>query len=118
MGGSRADGSATLKCDDGALHGHFFGQSSSRSVVTKARATVPVPEDVPAAVLAPLGCGVQTGVGAATEVLRPARGSQVVVFGAGAVGVSALMGLRSTGAAQVIAVDVHPARSARPWTAR
>ncbi len=112
-GGSRNDGSATLSCRDGGLHGHFFGQSSfSRMVVTKARATVPVPEDVPAAVLAPLGCGVQTGVSAVTDVLRPAPSSRVAVFRAGTVGMSALMGLRATGVAKVIAVDVHPAHLA------
>ncbi len=112
-GGSRADGSATLRCGDGAMHGHFFGQSSfSRLVVTTARATVRVPDDLPASVLAPLGCGVQTGVSAVTTVLRPAPGSCVAVFGVGAVGMSALMGLGLTGAARIIAVDVHPARLA------
>lgn len=111
VGGSRADGSATLRCDGSPLHGHFFGQSSfARRVVTTARAAVKVPDDLPASVLAPLGCGVQTGVSAATRVLRPTPGSRVAVFGAGAVGMSALMGLGLTGAAQIIAIDIHPAR--------
>ncbi len=113
VGGSRGDGSATLRCDDAPLHGHFFGQSSfSRLIVTTARAVVKVPDDIPASVLAPLGCGVQTGVGAATTVLRPRPGARVAVFGAGAVGLSALMGLGLTGASQIIAVDIHPARLA------
>jgi aryl-alcohol dehydrogenase len=111
FGGSRADGSATLTCDDAPLHGHFFGQSSfSRFIVTTARATVKVPDDLPASILAPLGCGIQTGVSAATAVLRPKPGDRVVVFGAGAVGLSAIMGLGLTGVAQIIAVDIHPAR--------
>ena len=113
VGGSRADGSSTLRCDDATLHGHFFGQSSfSRLVVTTARAVVKVPDDLPASILAPLGCGVQTGVSAATAVLRPAPGARVVVFGAGAVGLSAIIGLGLTGAAQIIAVDVQPGRLA------
>ncbi len=113
VGGSRADGSTTLRCDDATLHGHFFGQSSfSRLVVTTARAVVKVPDDIPASVLAPLGCGVQTGVSAATAVLRPAAGARVAVSGAGAVGLSAIMGLGLTGAAQIIAIDVHPGRLA------
>ena len=111
VGGSRADGSATLSCDDATLHGHFFGQSSfSRLVVTTARAVVKVPDDLPASVLAPLACGVQTGVSAVTAVLRPAPGARVAVFGAGAVGLSAIMGLGLTGAAQIIAIDVQPRR--------
>ncbi len=112
-GGCRGDGSRTLSDADGPLHGHFFGQSSfSRFVVAAARAAVKVPDDVPAAVLAPLGCGVQTGVAAVTNVLRPAPGDRVAVFGAGAVGMSAIMGLGLTGAVQVIAIDLHLGRLA------
>ena len=113
VGGSRADGSATVSRPQGSLHGHFFGQSSfSRRIVTAAHSVVRVPEGVPAAVLAPLGCGVQTGVSAVTAVLRPAPGARVAVFGVGAVGLSAIMGLGITGATQIIAVDVHPKRLA------
>ena len=113
VGGCRPDGSPTLSASGGPLHGHFFGQSSfSRLIVTTARATVKVQEGVPAAVLAPLGCAVQTGVSAVTNVLRPGPGSRIAVFGVGAVGMSVLMGLGLTGAAQIIAVDVHPARLA------
>ncbi len=111
VGGGRADGSSSLMCGDQPIHSHFFGQSSfSHIVVTAARAAVPVPEGIPAAILAPLGCGVQTGVCAAMDVLRPKGGDRVAVFGAGAVGMSALMGLGLTGAAQVIAIDIHPQR--------
>ena len=110
-GGSRADGSPTLSCDSGPLHGHFFGQSSfSRHVVAAARSVVKVADDLPARILAPLGCGIQTGVGAATNVLRPQPGARVAVFGAGAVGLSAIMGLGLTSVAQVIAVDLNQAR--------
>ena len=113
VGGGRDDGSSSLRCDAHPIHSHFFGQSSfSRFVATAARAAVPVPDDLPASILAPLGCGVQTGVSAATSVLRPMPGDRVAVFGAGAVGLSAIMGLRLTGATQVIAIDVHPGRLA------
>ena len=113
VGGSRADGSSTVSHSGELLHGHFFGQSSfSRRIVAAARSVVRVPEDVPASVLAPLGCGVQTGVSAVTSVLRPAPGARVAVFGAGAVGLSAIMGLGITGATQMIAVDIHPGRLA------
>ena len=111
FGGGRPDGSATLTCDDAPLHGHFFGQSSfARFIVTTARAAVKVADDLPASILAPLGCGIQTGVSAATTVLKSKPGDRVVVFGAGAVGLSAVMGLGLTGAARIIAVDIHPAR--------
>ncbi|MGW3731307.1 zinc-binding dehydrogenase, partial [Streptomyces sp. NPDC000851] len=46
------------------------------------------------------------------NVLRPAPGGSVAVFGAGAVGLAAVMEARLTQAAQVIAVDVNPGRLA------
>jgi len=113
VGGGREDGSCSLSCDGHPVHSHYFGQSSfSRLIATPARGAVPVPEGIPASVLAPLGCGVQTGVSAVLDVLRPKGGDRVAVFGAGAVGMSALMGLALTGASQVIAIDVHPERLA------
>lgn len=111
VGGGRIDGSCSFHRGDQAVHSHYFGQSSfSHRVLVAARAAVKVPDDIPAAVLAPLGCGVQTGVNAAQNVLRPKVGDKVAVFGAGSVGLSAVMGLALTGASQVIAVDVHKGR--------
>ena len=111
FGGDLSDGSNALACCGSPLHGRFFGQSAfARHMIVAAHACVPAPEDLPAAVLAPLGCGVQTGVGAALLVLRPSPGDRVAVFGAGAVGLSTVMGLKLTGAAQVIAVDMHSRR--------
>ena len=109
VGGSRLDGSATVyPVSDAvnhagqALHGHFFGQSSfSRRIIAAAHSLVRVPDDLSPAVLAPLGCGVQTGVSAVTSVLRPGPGAQVAVFGVGAVGLSAVMGLRITAATEI-----------------
>lgn len=47
------------------VHVSFFGQSSfSTRTVADARNVVKVPNDVPLEILAPFGCGVQTGAGA------------------------------------------------------
>ncbi len=92
FGGSRLDGSATVRAADGSsLHGHFFGQSSFATLaLASERNAIPVPEDVAEEVLpellAVLGCGVQTGTGAVLNVLRPEPGDTLAVFGAGAVG--------------------------------
>ncbi|MFR0355456.1 NAD(P)-dependent alcohol dehydrogenase [Streptomyces sediminimaris] len=106
IGGRRADGSSTLRRDGAPLGGHFFGQSSfaERALVDE-RSLVKVDADVPLETVAPLGCGVQTGVGALWNVLRPAAGSTVVVLGAGAVGLSAVMAAALTPATRVVAVD-------------
>lgn len=72
----------------------FFGQSSfAEYAIASTRNAIPVSSTVGVELLAPLGCGVQTGVGAVKNVLRPTHGDIVAVFGAGAVGLSAVMAL-------------------------
>ncbi|MGW3098350.1 NAD(P)-dependent alcohol dehydrogenase [Streptomyces sp. NPDC001102] len=106
IGGRRADGSSTISRNGRPLGGHFFGQSSfaERALVDE-RSLVRVDADVPLESIAPLGCGVQTGVGAVWNVLKPATGSTVVVLGAGAVGLSAVMAAALTPATTIVAVD-------------
>ncbi|MFJ2157834.1 NAD(P)-dependent alcohol dehydrogenase [Streptomyces sp. NPDC087856] len=106
IGGRRADGSSTLSRDGEPLGGHFFGQSSfaERALVDE-RSLVKVDPDVPLESIAPLGCGVQTGVGAVWNVLKPRLGDTIVVLGAGAVGLSAVMAAALTPATTIIAVD-------------
>ncbi|MFE9443691.1 NAD(P)-dependent alcohol dehydrogenase [Streptomyces sp. NPDC006602] len=106
IGGRRADGTSTISRDGEPLGGHFFGQSSfaERALVDE-RSLVKVDPDVPLESIAPLGCGVQTGVGAVWNVLKPVTGSTVVVLGAGAVGLSAVMAAALTPATNIVAVD-------------
>ncbi|MCI3274181.1 NAD(P)-dependent alcohol dehydrogenase [Streptomyces cylindrosporus] len=106
IGGRRADGSSTISRDGKPLGGHFFGQSSfaERALVDE-RSLVKVDADVPLESIAPLGCGVQTGVGAVWNVLKPVTGSTIVVLGAGAVGLSAVMAAALTPATRIVAVD-------------
>ncbi|KMS77230.1 alcohol dehydrogenase [Streptomyces viridochromogenes] len=106
LGGRRADGTSTISRGGEDLGGHFFGQSSfaERALVDE-RSLVRVDPEVPLASIAPLGCGVQTGVGAVWNVLKPLTGSTVVVLGAGAVGLSAVMAAALTPATNIVAVD-------------
>lgn len=111
VGGRRADGTATVTRGGEPIGGHFFGQSSfARHALVDERSVVKVAEDAPLDLLAPLGCGVQTGAGAVWNVLRPRPGDTVLVTGAGAVGLSAVMAAKLTPAARVIAVDRVAAR--------
>ncbi|MFC8088507.1 NAD(P)-dependent alcohol dehydrogenase [Streptomyces sp. NPDC057301] len=106
IGGRRADGTGTISRGGEELGGHFFGQSSfaERALVDE-RSLVKVDPEVPLASIAPLGCGVQTGVGAVWNVLKPVTGGTVVVLGAGAVGLSAVMAAALTPATHIVAVD-------------
>ncbi|MEU9627298.1 NAD(P)-dependent alcohol dehydrogenase [Streptomyces luteogriseus] len=106
IGGSRADGTSTISRDGESLGGHFFGQSSfAELALADERSLVKVDPEVPLESIAPLGCGVQTGVGAVWNVLKPETGGTVVVLGAGAVGLSAVMAAALSPATRIVAVD-------------
>ena len=109
--GMRPDGSRTLYDGENALGGSFFGQSSFASYcLTTGRNTVKVDKDLPLELLAPLGCGVITGSGTVLNELRPEPGSSLVVFGAGSVGLSAVMAGGLSHVGTLIAVDLVPSR--------
>jgi aryl-alcohol dehydrogenase len=112
FGGSRPDGTPTLHRGDGAdLHGHFFGQSSfATRALAPARSVVKVPREAPLELLGPLACGVQTGAQSVLNVLRPGPGATLAVFGAGGVGLSALIAAVHLTGAVVTVVDVNPGR--------
>ena len=108
------DGSSPVHlADGGPLHAHFFGQSSfATRAVVHAAAAIPVPMDAPLPMLAPLVCGFQTGAATMLQVLAPELGHTVAIFGAGGVGLAALMAAALTPATRVIVVDVVPERLA------
>jgi aryl-alcohol dehydrogenase len=109
--GTRTDGSSALSADGEVVHGHFFAQSSFGTyALASERNTVKVRPDAPLWLLGPLGCGVQTGAGAVINSLQPKAGSTLAVFGAGTVGLSAVMAARLCGCATIIAVDPVAAR--------
>ena len=111
--GTRRDGSTAVTRDGAPIGGRFFGQSSfAEHVLADERSVVRVPDDAPLDVLAPLGCGVQTGFGTVWNVLDPAPGSTLAVFGVGAVGLAAVMAAKLLPLAAVVAVDRVPERLA------
>jgi aryl-alcohol dehydrogenase len=112
--GRRLDGTGTLRDGSGnPVHGAFFQQSSfATHALATERNVVKVPDDYPLELAGPLGCGVQTGAGAVLNTLAVRAGAKLAVFGAGTVGLSAVMAGVVAGCTQVIAVDVRPERLA------
>lgn len=89
----------------------FFGQSSfAQYAVSGTRNTIPIDTPVKPELLAPLGCGIQTGFGAVSNMLSPSPGDRVAVFGAGGVGLSAVMALNQVDDVTIVVVDPDPAR--------
>ena len=103
--GSRADGTSPLSKGGEMIH-YFQAQSSfaTRSIC-RDRNVVRAPKDAPLEMLGPFGCGMMTGAGAIINSMTVDVGDSVAVFGAGAVGLSAVMAAKLVGAATIVAVD-------------
>ncbi|WP_352301407.1 NAD(P)-dependent alcohol dehydrogenase [Kineosporia sp. NBRC 101731] len=111
FGGRRPDGTTAFSRDGQVISSHFFGQSSFAGYSNVVQESViRIDPDIPLEVVAPLGCGIQTGAGTVLNELKPSLNSTLVVIGAGAVGCGALMAAGVAGCSQVIAVDIHPSR--------
>ena len=111
FGFARMDGTPTMKTDDEVIHGAFFNQSSFGTyALGTERSVVKIPADLPLDIMGPLGCGVQTGAGAVINSLHPQAGDSIAIYGAGSVGLSALLAAVVTGCAIRICVDPNEAR--------
>lgn len=112
-GGYRRDGSCSHSLHGKPVFARFLGQSSFAShVLTGSRNVVKLAADLPLDLLAPLGCGIQTGAGAVLNTLAVKAGTSLAVFGAGAVGLSALMAAKISGCTRLIVVDKVASRLA------
>ena len=109
--GSRADGSATHRLSGEPVSAPFFYQSSfATHAIASERNVVKVAHDLPFELVAPLGCGVQTGAGAVLNRLKPEPGSTIVLFGMGAVGLSAVLAASHCRCSTIVAVDLVDSR--------
>ncbi|MGW0178907.1 NAD(P)-dependent alcohol dehydrogenase [Nocardia sp. NPDC003345] len=109
--GRRADKSVRITAGGAPVRDGFFGQSSfaGYALATEDN-TVVVDPAVDPAVAAAFGCGFQTGAGAVLNVLRPAAGSWLAVYGAGAVGSAALLAARTIPGVRTVVVETAGAR--------
>ena len=110
--GRRIDFSTGATDEAGAeIASRWFGQSSFATyAVATARNVVVVDRDVPLELLGPLGCGILTGAGTVMVAFDAQPGSSVAVFGAGAVGLAAVMAAKVAGCETIVAVDLHQHR--------
>ena len=110
--GLASDGSPAATGHDGKpIAARWFAQSSfATHAIAAVRNVVRVERGLPLELLGPLGCGIQTGAGSVFNSLGVTAGSSIAVFGAGGVGLSAVMAAHVAGAATVIAVDLHQNR--------
>jgi S-(hydroxymethyl)glutathione dehydrogenase/alcohol dehydrogenase len=96
---------------DGEPIRHFMGTSTfAEYTVIPQIALAKVSKDAPLDRACLFACGLSTGIGAALRTARVETGSTCVVFGAGMVGLGAIVGCRLAGAERIIAVDLSEER--------
>jgi aryl-alcohol dehydrogenase len=106
-----ADETSVLSRGDQVVHGHFFGQSSfATASVARERNVIGIESHIPLDVVAPFGCGIQTGAGAVLNTLAVPSGASLAVFGTGAVGIAAVLAAAIAGCSTIIGIDLLPAR--------
>jgi S-(hydroxymethyl)glutathione dehydrogenase / alcohol dehydrogenase len=110
--GFHFDGAARLSCDGGPVHQLMYLGAFAEYCVVPAQCAVRIPPALPFDQAALIGCGVMTGVGAATRIADLRWGAAALVIGCGAVGLAAVQGCRLAGAGHILAIDPHPARRA------
>jgi aryl-alcohol dehydrogenase len=111
FGATRPDGTTALSRGGDPVHSHFFGQSSfATHAIARERNVVKLDPSLPLEVIAPFGCGIQTGAGAVLNVLHPHAGTSLAVFGTGTVGLAAIMAARVAGCTRIVGIDIRPER--------
>lgn len=88
------------------LHQAMACGAFAERVVVHHSQIVKIPEDIDMAAASLLACGVITGVGAVVNAAHLRAGEDVVVIGAGGVGLNAIQGARIAGARRILAVDM------------
>jgi Zn-dependent alcohol dehydrogenase len=78
----------------------------AEKVVVDQRQIVKIPPEMGKDAAALVSCGVITGVGAAVNAAQLRAGQDVVVIGAGGVGLNAIQGARIAGARRIVAIDM------------
>lgn len=97
---------------DQEVKANFVGQSSfaTHILATENNAARLPMDNFDLAYAAPLGCGMATGAGTVINALDPEVGSSIAVFGAGAVGMAAIMAAKMRRCGTIIVVDLNPER--------
>eukprot|EP01111_Echinosteliopsis_oligospora_P005427 TRINITY_DN1874_c0_g1_i1.p1 TRINITY_DN1874_c0_g1~~TRINITY_DN1874_c0_g1_i1.p1 ORF type:complete len:392 (-),score=119.32 TRINITY_DN1874_c0_g1_i1:96-1229(-) len=106
--GLMPDGTVRFTCKGKKIF-HFMGTSTFSEYTVVAEVSVAVVnKSAPFRSICLLGCGITTGYGAVLNTAKAEKGSNIAVFGLGAVGLGVIQGAVEAGASRIIAVDTNP----------
>lgn len=103
--GCLLDGGQRLSCSGTAVNHFSVVSSHSQYAVVPQSGAIKVPKGIPFDRACLIGCGVMTGVGAATRIAPVQPGAIVAVIGCGAVGLNVIQGAALAGAGTIVAID-------------
>jgi Zn-dependent alcohol dehydrogenase len=106
LGGGMLDGTTRLSRSEESISSFFCQSSFAEYAIAPEIAAIGVDPTVPLDVVAMLGCGGMTGIGAVTRRARVPAGASVLIVGAGGVGLSAVMAAKAVGADTIIVADL------------
>ena len=123
LAGRRLDGSAPFLIEESAddprprdaveVNGFFFGQSSfATHALCRASSVIKLPVGAPLEILAGFGCELLIGAGVIAQGFRFAAEDTLVVTGADAIGLVAIMVAKARGAGTIFVADADEARRA------
>jgi len=96
--------------EGGKLHQAMACGGFAEKVVVDASQVVALPDGISMEAASLLACGVITGIGAVVNAAQVRPGQDVVVIGAGGVGLNAIQGAQIAGARRIVAVDMEPSK--------
>ncbi|MCX8004526.1 MAG: zinc-dependent alcohol dehydrogenase family protein [Burkholderiaceae bacterium] len=108
--GTLLSGARRLSRNGSPIHHHLGCSAFAEYAVVSRRSLVKVDADLAFEDAALFGCAVLTGVGAVINTAQVRAGTAVAIVGLGGVGLAALLGARAAGAAQIVALDIAPAK--------
>jgi len=105
--GVMPDGTSRFSCKGQTIY-HFMGCSTfAEYTVVSEISLCKVDEKAPLEKVCLLGCGISTGYGAVINTAQVEAGSNVAIWGLGAVGLAVAMGAKTAGAKRIIGIDIN-----------
>jgi NDMA-dependent alcohol dehydrogenase len=108
--GGLLDGTTRLTSGGAPLHQMAMLGTFGEEAIVPEISMVKIDSSIPLKVAALIGCGVLTGVGAATNTAAIHEGDTVAVVGCGGVGLNVIQGARIAGAAEIVAIDTFDSK--------
>ncbi|XP_077332732.1 alcohol dehydrogenase 1-like [Lithobates pipiens] len=99
-----------FSCKGKAVNHFSWCSTFSEYVVTPTDAVAKIDDRAPMEKICLFGCGFPTGYGAAVNTAKVQPGTTCAVFGLGAIGLSAIIGCKVSGASRIIAIDINSSK--------